>query len=488
MYCKEEESMHKRTEAVRRGRRAPGARSRAPLAKVRVLLSTLGVLLLLGVTQAASASANGGPAPVLENVIQSSGCPGATITFMGKNFGSPGKGKAEFQANSFPFYQEEEATITSSTSATSALPIFLTVKNEMGSVALDPAGHDSNRVPIKLTSLATCFSGGGGGSGATGPTGPTGAEGPKGATGATGPTGEKGATGATGPPGGGTSSVGPTGPTGATGPTGPPGGGTSSVGPTGPTGEKGVTGGIGPTGATGATGPPGGGTSSVGPTGPTGATGEKGATGATGPPGGGTSSVGPTGPTGEKGVTGATGPMGVTGPTGATGPPGGPGATCLPSGAEQTGLWFASISASAGGPQAESDGLVSYQIPLCEQPPPAPPSTVVVVESVYLNEKESTESGIYVAKGCEGSQNEAGAQAGHVCLFTAGSPGGTESVWKNAKFVTMQEPDATVSLQSGKQGVRAVFRATGFAETGKGSIPAGGAYLVAGGPWAVRAP
>ena len=59
---------------------------------------------------------------------------------------------------------------------------------------------------------------------------------------------------------------------------------------------------------------------------------------------------------------------------------------------------------------------------------------------------------------------------------------------ENAKFVQMEEPDAVVSLTSGTQGVRAVFRTTGYLESGKGTIPAGGAYLVAGGAWAVRAP
>jgi hypothetical protein len=108
---------------------------------------------------------------------------------------------------------------------------------------------------------------------------------------------------------------------------------------------------------------------------------------------------------------------------------------------------------------------------------------------VHLTESESELPLVVVEKGCEGSQNEAGAQAGHVCLLTANGPGATESVWKNAKFVTMREPDGTTSSSSGTQGVRAVFQTTGFKESGGlGSIPAGGAYLVAGGPWAVRAP
>jgi hypothetical protein len=126
-------------------------------------------------------------------------------------------------------------------------------------------------------------------------------------------------------------------------------------------------------------------------------------------------------------------------------------------------------------------GLASYQIPLCA-------GTQTAVESVYLTEVVSMSPIEYVAKGCEGSQNEAGAQPGHVCLFTSGDPGATEPLWKNAKFVQMEEPDGIVSLTSGTQGVRAVFRTIGYRETGKGTVPAGGAYLATAGPWAVTAP
>jgi hypothetical protein len=107
---------------------------------------------------------------------------------------------------------------------------------------------------------------------------------------------------------------------------------------------------------------------------------------------------------------------------------------------------------------------------------------------VYLNELESVEPLHYVELGCEGSATEAGAQPGHLCMFTSNGPGAQESLWKNAKFVHMSEPDGAEALESARQGARAVFRAKGFSETGNGTIPAGGAYLVAGGPWAVTAP
>jgi hypothetical protein len=124
--------------------------------------------------------------------------------------------------------------------------------------------------------------------------------------------------------------------------------------------------------------------------------------------------------------------------------------------------------------------VASYSIPLCE-------GTQTGVENVRLTERESEEPTVNVPRGCEGQQNEAGAQAGHVCVFQGGDPGAVEADWINAKFVHMEEPDAVVSLTSGRYGVRAVFRTKGFSETGKGTIPAGGAYLIAGGTWAVRA-
>jgi hypothetical protein len=125
--------------------------------------------------------------------------------------------------------------------------------------------------------------------------------------------------------------------------------------------------------------------------------------------------------------------------------------------------------------------VVSYQIPLCA-------GTQTGVENVRLSEVESEDPVTFHTRGCEGSQNEAGAAPGHVCLFQASRAGAQESLWKGAKFIQMAEPDAIVSTTSGTQGVRAVFATSGFVATGKGTIPAGGAYLVAGGPWAVTAP
>jgi hypothetical protein len=126
--------------------------------------------------------------------------------------------------------------------------------------------------------------------------------------------------------------------------------------------------------------------------------------------------------------------------------------------------------------------VVSYSIPLCE-------GTQTSVKSVRLSELESETPSEIIAKGCEGvGVTQPGAQPGHVCLFQASDPGALEAQWKGAKFVQMEEQDAAVTETSGTQGVRAVFRTTGFLSTAKGTIVAGGAYLVAGGAWAVTAP
>ena len=122
--------------------------------------------------------------------------------------------------------------------------------------------------------------------------------------------------------------------------------------------------------------------------------------------------------------------------------------------------------------------MVSYSLPLCA-------GTQTGVVAVRLPENPAPLE--VVERGCEGTGNEAGAQPGHVCLFTENRAGATETLWKSANFVQFDEPDGIMSTTSGTQGVRAVFATTGFQAAGKGTIPAEGAYLVAGGPWAVTA-
>src|SRR5262249_33872205 len=139
------------------------------------------------------------------------------------------------------------------------------------------------------------------------------------------------------------------------------------------------------------------------------------------------------------------------------------------------------ITQSAGAPQQEFDAVVSYQIPLCEGAP-------ALTETVHLTEAESEVPATYTARGCQGNQNEAAAEPGRACAFTANRLGANEPLWKSAKWVTNLEPDGVSSLTSGKVGFRMVFQTTGWIASGKGTVPAGGAYLVAGGPWAVTAP
>ena len=172
-----------------------------------------GMLVFFGASQAASAhhyQPPPEPNPVLEEVSPGSGCPEVKITLTGKKFGPSGTGKAWFSNGAaVPFGFSEPASISSESSATSTVPIFLTeLNNENGVVYLETTkGKLSNAIPFKLTNLNSCFKGLTGPSGATGPAGATGAEGSTGATGAA------GATGATGP----TGEPGPTGPTGVSG-------------------------------------------------------------------------------------------------------------------------------------------------------------------------------------------------------------------------------------------------------------------------------
>jgi len=132
------------------------------------------------------------PNPVLEEVNPGSGCPQAKITLSGKKLGPSGTGKAWFSDfGAVPFGFPEAATISSETSATSIVPIFLVeMNNENGVVYLETTkGKVSNSLAIKLTNLNSCFKG------LTGPTGATGAAGPTGAGGATGPAGTDGTNG-----------------------------------------------------------------------------------------------------------------------------------------------------------------------------------------------------------------------------------------------------------------------------------------------------
>jgi hypothetical protein len=243
-------------------------------------------------------------------------------------------------------------------------------------------------------------------------------------------------------------------------------------------------GGSGATGATGATGPAGatGATGATGEAGAPGATGQAGATGAAGQAGA-TGATGAVGATGEAGATGAAGPKGNTGPTG----PAGKLAACLPSKATETGVWTTSLGGPAGAPQQEADGAISYNVPLCFEST-QPGQKLTNVEMVYLTETESETPPIYVGRGCGGSQDEAEALPGHLCVFEANGPGATEPLWKNFQPAKTTEPDGVINLNSAPQGARIVFRTKGFSEVGTGTIPAGGAYVVAGGAWAVTAP
>jgi hypothetical protein len=257
--------MGQRREGMHSTNAAPQALRRRWAGPLRLLASTLGLLVFFTSAQAASAAH-------LTSVSPTTGCPDATITFAGTGFSGKTATAEWHDPGAFVFTTATTpAKVTSSTTATGPAPLFLSLETGVGTVSIE----HSNSVVFTFPALPSCYGKGGG---ATGPTGATGSTGATGVTGATGTTGTSGATGPTGV-----------------------GGSTGATGASGATGTTGATGAQGVTGATGATGPEG----------PSGKNGENGATGATGTDG-------------VTGVTGTTGPTGPTGATGATGPAGPP--------------------------------------------------------------------------------------------------------------------------------------------------------------------
>jgi hypothetical protein len=237
------------------------------------------------------------------------------------------------------------------------------------------------------------------------------------------------------------------------------------------------------------------------------------ASGAAAAGGGGRGPTGPTGPTGPQGVTGATGATGPAGSNGTNGSNGANGSngniggtvdrTCTSVGISpedritctlnakvtEQGTWSAHISVPTGGPQAEADGVVSFNPKY-----PIEPSTLKIK---YKNEAESE----VPALPCIGSVNEPVAQKGNLCVYR-GLQRGKETEDKNIK-----EPNAAgntegfatplgefianggeCNKENGQcqNGVVVIFRTAQFAEPGGVSVTAT-SYLDARGSWAVTA-
>jgi hypothetical protein len=257
---------------------------------------------------------------------------------------------------------------------------------------------------------------------------------------------------------------GATGATGATGPT----------GPEGPQGKQGNQGFPGPTGATG-------------PTGEKGATGEKGEKGATGPSGG---PPGPTGPTGANGSNGSTIAGAVDRTCTSVGISPEDRITCtLNAKVTEQGTWSAHISVPTGGPQAEADGVVSFN-----------PKYPIEPSTLKLKYKNETESQV-PALPCIGSVNEPVAQKGNLCVYRGLQKG------KEAEDTNITEP-AAIPLPWGtfatplgefianggecnkengqcQNGVVVIFRTAQFGEP-RVKVTAE-SYLDAKGSWAVTA-
>src|SRR5438445_7170647 len=137
-------------EAMNGAQAAPHVPHRRVASRLSVLASTLGIGLLTLLSSAQAASAQ---RVVLESASPSAGCPGEHIILTGKGFGNPGRARADFTASVPPFFWPEEATVTSSTSAKTVVPVFLTVtsKDEQGHVRLDlREDNETNRIPFTL--------------------------------------------------------------------------------------------------------------------------------------------------------------------------------------------------------------------------------------------------------------------------------------------------------------------------------------------------
>src|SRR5262249_4527453 len=150
--------------------RGPGRR----LARRTCLSAAILGLLGVGAVQAPAAFA-----ATLESVSPNKGCPGETVVFTGKGFGGPKTGTTGWHneaAGSVPHQFNTLITVTSSTSATGYIPLFLVAApgEEKGTVQLTKP--ETNSVPFFFTPLEECFSKGGGGGGEKGATGPTGAQ------------------------------------------------------------------------------------------------------------------------------------------------------------------------------------------------------------------------------------------------------------------------------------------------------------------------
>ena len=188
-----------------------------------------------------------------------------------------------------------------------------------------------------------------------------------------------------------------------------------------------------------------------------GKTGKTGAAGANGAPG----ANGAQGPAGANGKDGAPGLEGKQGPEGKEGKAGTNGKTgftkTLPSGETETGSWYAESSSSAS---KAVRFAISFAIPL------EAPLSVNQAHKVTVQEAKENK----LPKGCTGTPEAPGAEAGNLCIFEGGEGGAFTSATGNV-------------LQPGAEGAGGVG-VTGALVTNEASAE-GEIYF---GTWAVTAP
>ena len=169
----------------------------------------------------------------------------------------------------------------------------------------------------------------------------------------------------------------------------------------------------------------------------------------------------------------------------------------MPSGAQEQGTWTATINAaSPTGYQEQSEGAISYAIPLCSEYPENSGNygkTAVVYRNALEAESPSFP--------CEGNVNNPEASPGYTCFYRGLAVGTLESETKNAKFYGFTDAagnqytpactkeaaeHAECITEGGLLGELIEFRTTTFT-AGTPKVLAASATLTAEGSWATRA-
>jgi hypothetical protein len=153
----------------------------------------------------------------------------------------------------------------------------------------------------------------------------------------------------------------------------------------------------------------------------------------------------------------------------------------------EAGTWQAKLAVPSAGPQAEADGVVSFN--------PRYPETPSSLKLNYLNEAEAKAP----KAPCLGSANEPIAEKGNLCVYRGEIKGGEAAEDKNITepgAPAFAEPkggfiankgSCVISTDSCQTGVLVIFRSVGFVEGGAPGTVTAPTTLNARGSWTVTA-